>query len=68
MITLAKLDIKQSDGSTLRIHFALRCDALERLVKLALTTDTQTAASRDSAISVTIMQAEQLGVTNGLDS
>lgn len=63
MITLAKLDIPQTDGTTLRVHFALVCDDLERLVRLAMTTDTQTATSRDSAISVSIMQVEPL--TNG---
>ena len=65
MITLAKLDIPQLDGSRLRVHFALQCDILERLVKLALTPDTQTATSRDASISVTIMQAEQLPPLDG---
>lgn len=67
MITLSKLDIPQTDGTTLRVHFALVCDDLERLVRLALTTDTQTATSRDSAISVSIMQIESQLDGNGLD-
>lgn len=68
MITLAKLDIPQSDGSKLRVHFAVVCDDLERLVRLAMTTDTQTATSRDSAISVSIMQIEPQLDGNGLDA
>lgn len=66
MITLAKLDIKQTDGSTLRVHFALRCDDLERLVRLALTTETQAATTRDAALAVTVMQTEVLAAGNGL--
>lgn len=67
MITLTKLDIPQNDGTKLSVHFAVICDDLERLVRLALTTDTQTATSRDSAISVTIMKIESQLDGNGLD-
>lgn len=68
MITLSNLYIPQSDGSTLRVHFAVVCDDLERLVRLAMTTDTQTATSRDATISVSILQIEPQIDGNGLDS
>lgn len=65
MITLAKLDIPQSDGTRLRVHFALSCEKLEHLIRVALTTETQTAISRDATISVTVMQTEQLPKLDG---
>lgn len=63
MITMSKLDITNSDGSTSRIHFAIRYEdysQLERLVRLALKAPTQSAQARDATVSVTILSSNPI--------
>lgn len=67
MITVAKLDVKQPDGRTLRVHYAWSCKDLERLVLLALSTETQSASTRDTFVAVTIIRSEIVVDGHGID-